>query len=123
MQGLNKAILIGTVDDAPRLHQSVGRARLTLKLLTTEKYRDENGAERERRSWHTVVVWGRRAEALAPLLTRGRRLAIEGRIANGSWEGSDGRRRYRTEIHAHEVVLLDRSPGAPAAEAEDRDAA
>ncbi len=107
-QGLNKAILIGTIDELPRLYFGQGkRARLTLRVKTTEGYRDADGAERERRAWHDVVVWGPRAEALTQIVTRGRRVAVEGRIVNASWDGSDGRRRYRTEIHATEVVLLD----------------
>lgn len=106
-QGLNKAILIGTVDDTPRLHQTEHRARLTLRLRTVETYADDNGAERERRAWHDVVVWGKRADALARILVRGSRVAVEGRIVNNQWDGSDGKRRYRTEIHASELVLLD----------------
>ncbi|HEY8431660.1 MAG TPA: single-stranded DNA-binding protein [Sandaracinaceae bacterium] len=105
--GMNKVILIGTVDTTPRLHQTAERARLTLRLHTMETYRDEGGVERTRRAWHEVVVWGRRAEALAPILARGRRVAIEGRLVNDSWEGADGKRRYRTEVHAYEIVLLD----------------
>ncbi|MCZ7678070.1 MAG: single-stranded DNA-binding protein [Sandaracinaceae bacterium] len=105
--GMNKAILIGTVDDTPRLHQTAERSRLTLRLKTVESYTDEAGTSHERRAWHDVVVWGRRAEALAGILSRGRRVAIEGRIVNDHWDGSDGRRRYRTEIHAHDLVLLD----------------
>jgi single-strand DNA-binding protein len=91
-------------------------------LLTTETYRDENAAERERRAWHSVVVWGKRAEALSPFLLRGKAVAIEGRIVNNSWDGADGRRRHSTEIHAQEIVLLDRRPGASIAPP-DRDAA
>lgn len=105
--GMNKVILIGTVDSTPRLHQTAQRARLTLRLNTVETYRDDHGAERERRAWHEVVVWGRRAEALASILARGKRVAIEGRLVNDTWDGADGKRRYRTEIHAYEVVLLD----------------
>lgn len=108
MQGLNKAILIGTVDEVPKLHGGGGRTRLSLRIRTVETYTDESGATRERRAWHDVVVWGRLAEALAPYLARGSSVAIEGRIVSSSWNGADGKRRWRTEIHANELVLLDR---------------
>lgn len=121
MQSLNKAILIGTVDETPRLHTTGGRPRLTLRVRTVEAYTDESGAERERRAWHDVVIWGRRGEALAPHLERGTKLAVEGRIVSSSWDGADGRRRWRTEIHASEVALLDRK--AARAASGDRDAA
>jgi len=122
MQGLNKAILIGTVDETPRLHGAGGRSRLTLRIRTVEAYTDESGAERERRAWHDVVVWGRRAEALAPELVRGTPVALEGRIVNSSWDGADGKRRWRTEIHANEIstlVLRARSETGPNGEARD----
>lgn len=126
MQGLNKAILIGTVDEPPRLHRSGGRPRLALRVRTVEAFTDPDGGERERRAWHDVIVWGRYGEALFPCITRGTNLAIEGRIVSSSWEGPDGRRRWRTEIHANEVALLDRASGQrdsrPAAKSE-RDAA
>lgn len=126
--GMNKVILIGTVDDTPRLHQTEHRARLTLRLRTVETYADQNGAERERRAWHDVVVWGKLAEAIARYLVRGKRVALEGRIVNNQWDGSDGKRRYRTEIHANELVLLDsrEEPSTSASAAEppsERDAA
>lgn len=124
MQGLNKAILIGTVDETPRLHGAGARTRLTLRIRTVEAYTDESGAERERRAWHDVVVWGRRGEALAPHLVRGKAVALEGRIVNSSWDGADGKRRWRTEIHANEIVMLDRRQQAESAsDGSERDAA
>lgn len=115
-QGLNKALLIGTVDETPRFHGGGARARLTLRVRTVESYRGDDGSARERRAWHDVVVWGAKAEQLERRLERGTWVSLEGRIVHSSWEGDDGRRRYRTEIHAHEVVLLD-ARGGPAKDA------
>ena len=124
MQGLNKAILIGTVDETPRLHGAGARTRLTLRIRTVEAYTDESGAERERRAWHDVVVWGRRGEALAKELVRGSPVALEGRIVNSSWDGADGKRRWRTEIHANEIAMLVvRAGGEADPKGEARDAA
>ena len=36
-------------------------------------------------------------------------LYVAGRLVQNSWEGDDGQRRYRTEIHAQDVVFLDSS--------------
>ncbi len=123
MLGMNKAILIGVVDDNPRFYNArEGRSsKLTLRVRTDETYRDENGTERERRAWHSIVVWGRRAEALEPYLVRGKFVALEGRIVSSSWQGADGKRRNKTEIHAYEIVLLDRKPVD--AQKDERDAA
>ena len=57
--------------------------------------------------WHTVVVWDRLAEAVANYVEKGQRLYVSGRLVQNTWTGDDGQRRYRTEIHAQEVVFLD----------------
>ena len=57
--------------------------------------------------WHTVVVWDRLAEAVNQYVGKGQRLYVAGRLAQNTWTGDDGQRRYRTEIHAQEVVFLD----------------
>ena len=59
--------------------------------------------------WHQIVVWfpDKLAEACANYVEKGQRLYVAGRLAQNSWTGDDGQRRYRTEIHAQEVVFLD----------------
>ena len=57
--------------------------------------------------WHSVVVWDKLAEAVANYVEKGQRIYVAGRLAQNSWTGDDGQRRYRTEIHAQEVVFLD----------------
>ena len=42
---------------------------------------------------------------------KGQRVYVAGRLAQNTWEGDDGQRRYRTEIHASEVVFLDSRSG------------
>ena len=53
------------------------------------------------------MVWDKLAEACANYVEKGQRLYVAGRLAQNSWTGDDGQRRYRTEIHAQEVVFLD----------------
>jgi single-strand DNA-binding protein len=76
-------------------------------MATTESYFDTNTKERkERTEWHTVVIWGKRGEALNKILTKGSRLCIEGRLQTRSWEDKQGNKRYTTEINASNVILL-----------------
>jgi single-strand DNA-binding protein len=105
--GLNKAILIGEVADPPKLKiLPNGTPNLTLRLHTSESIPDEDGTLRERKAWITVVVWGKRGEALHKIIGKGWRLAVDGRIVNRSWEDVTGRH-YATEIYANDVVILD----------------
>lgn len=109
-QGLNKVILIGAVDGEPRFHRhGEGRHRLWFRLRTNELRPDEHGVMRERLGWHSVVVWGARAEGLSRLLSAGSRLAVEGRLVTRKVQKAS-EPRYQTEIHARELVILGREP-------------
>jgi len=44
---------------------------LKLRLATSETYLDRNRARQERTEWHNVVIWGKRAEALSKIITKG----------------------------------------------------
>ena len=57
------------------------------------------------------MVWGATAEAVNQYVGTGQRVYVAGRLVQNSWEGDDGQRRHRTEIHASEVVFLDSRNG------------
>ena len=56
-------------------------------------------------------VTRRRPTLLNEYIGKGDRIYVAGRLVNNTWEGDDGQRRYRTEIHASEVVFLDSRNG------------
>jgi single-strand DNA-binding protein len=82
------------------------QAVLNLRLATNESYQDRNQARQERTEWHTVVVWGKRAEALGTIIRKGARLFIEGRIQTTPWQDRDGKKMNKTEIVATNIVLF-----------------
>ncbi len=105
-EGLNRVILLGNLGADPELRMTNGgTAVLNLRLATSESYLDRNKQRQERTEWHRVVVWGRRAEALGKILTKGDRILIEGALRTSSYEDRDGHKRYTTEIVANNVVL------------------
>jgi single-strand DNA-binding protein len=111
-EGLNRVMLIGNLGADPELrYTESGHARLSMRLATTERYVDRSGERKERTDWHTVILWGKRAEALAKLLYKGRTVHVEGRLQTRAWEDRDGAKRYTTEVTAHGLLLLDRGGG------------
>ena len=82
-----------------------GQAVLKLRLATSETYLDRNKVRQERTEWHSVVVWGKRAEALAKILAKGSRIFIEGGLRTSSYDDKDGNKRYKTEIVANNIIL------------------
>lgn len=107
-EGMNKAILIGNLGADPELKSTNGGAAvLKLRLVTTTRYKDQSGAWKDQTEWHSVDVWGARAQALHGLLTKGSRICVEGEIRTRSWDTPAGEKRYATSINAREVLLLD----------------
>ncbi|HYO98441.1 MAG TPA: single-stranded DNA-binding protein, partial [Polyangiaceae bacterium] len=82
-----------------------GQAVLKLRLATSESYLDRNRVRQERTEWHSIVVWGKRAEALNKILSKGSRIFIEGGLRTSSYDDKEGHKRYRTEIVANNIVL------------------
>ena len=109
MGSVNRVILVGNLGrDAEVRHTANGQAVATLNLATTENWKDKEGQRQEKTEWHRVVVWGKTAEALGQYLTKGKQIAIEGRIETRQWDDKDGNKRYTTEIKADRVTLLGR---------------
>ena len=103
-KSINKVELLGRVGADPEMRYTQGGTAVTQLRLATDRVRKggENDAD-----WHSIVVWDKLAEACANYVEKGQRLYVAGRLAQNSWTGDDGQRRYRTEIHAQEVVFLD----------------
>jgi single-strand DNA-binding protein len=119
-EGLNRVILLGNLGADPELRVTPGgQAVLKLRLATNETYLDRNNVRQDRTEWHRVTVWGRRAEALGKILSKGDLLMVEGRLQTSSYE-KNGEKRYSTEIVANNIVLpgggRGRGEGVPARE-------
>ncbi len=113
-EGLNRVILIGNLGEDPTLrYTQSNQAVLNIRMATTESYYDDKKKERvERTEWHTVILWGKRAEALNKFLGKGDRLCVEGRLQTRSYEDKEGTKRYNTEIQAANVILLGSKRGS-----------
>jgi single-strand DNA-binding protein len=90
-----------------------------LRLATSETYLDRNKVRQERTEWHSVVVWGKRAEALSKFLSKGSRLFIEGGLRTSTYDDKEGHKRYRTEVVANNIILAGGSRGGGPARGDD----
>jgi single-strand DNA-binding protein len=105
--GLNKVMLIGNLGADPELRMTNGgQAVLKIRMACSESYLDRNKVRQERTEWMNVVVWGRRAEALGKILSKGNRIFIEGGLRTSSYEDREGVKRYKTEVTASNIILM-----------------
>jgi len=111
-EGLNRVMLLGNLGADPDLrYTQSGQAVLNMRLATTESYLDRNKVRQERTDWHNVVLWGKRGEALAKFLTKGSTIFVEGGLRTSSYDDKEGNKRYKTEIHATNIILAGRGRG------------
>lgn len=111
-EGLNRVMLLGNLGADPELRMTQGgQAVLKLRLATSESYLDRNRVRQERTEWHSVVVWGKRAEALGKILSKGSRIFVEGGLRTSSYDDREGHKRYKTEVVANNIILSGGSRG------------
>lgn len=113
MNSLNRAQIIGNLTRDPELRQTPnGQSVCTIGVATNRRWKDRNtGENQEQTEFHNVVCWGRLAEISSQYLAKGRRVYFEGRLQTRSWEGEDGKKNYRTEIIAENMIMLDARGG------------
>jgi len=122
-RSLNKVMLIGNLTRDPELRYTPnGAAVCTIGLATNRYWTTESGERREETEFHRIVAWNKLAELCSQLLTKGRKVYVEGRLRTATWQQPDGTQRSSTEVVADEVILLDSKRPVVAAEEEGVDA-
>lgn len=121
-EGLNRVMLMGNLGADPELKVTQGGTSvLKLRLATTENYMDKSGVKQSKTEWHSVVIWGKRGEALHKFLGKGSTVFIEGALRTSSYEDRDGVKRYKTEIVASNIILAGRGGGGGRGVSDDDD--
>jgi len=110
---LNKAMIIGNLTRDPEVKTTpTGQTVATFGVATNFIWTDQQGQKQERVEFHNVVAWRRLAEICGQYLHKGSKVYIEGRLQTRDWVGQDSVKRYRTEIVADNMIMLDRVGGA-----------
>ncbi len=105
-RSVNKVILVGHLGrDAETRFTPAGVAVTSFSVATNRRWKDQQTGEwKEETDWSNVVLW--RQENLANYLTKGKQVFVEGRLQTRSYDDKDGKKQYRTEVVADDVILL-----------------
>lgn len=107
---LNKAMIIGNLTRDPEVRTTPGGHTVaSFSVATNLVWTDQSGQKQDRPEYHNVVAWRRLAEIVGQYLRRGSKVYIEGRLQTRDWVGTDNVKRYRTEIIAENMIMLDRA--------------
>ncbi len=103
----NKVQLIGNLGNAPEVKTlESGKKMARFSVATNESYRNAKGEKITETQWHSLVAWGKVAEIVEKYLTKGKEVAIEGKLINRSYNDKDGNKKYVTEVQVSELLML-----------------
>ncbi|WP_196895415.1 single-stranded DNA-binding protein [Aureivirga marina] len=103
----NKVQLIGHLGMQPEIKVlDSGKKLAKFSIATKEVYKNQKGEKVEDTQWHNIIMWEKNAELAEKYLTKGKEIALEGKLTSRSYEDKNGDKKYITEIVASEFVML-----------------
>jgi single-strand DNA-binding protein len=104
---INRVVLVGNLTRDPELrHTPGGTPVCNLGIAVNSRRRDESGQWVDKPNFFRISVFGNQAESCAQYLSKGRPVAIDGRLDWRQWEAQDGSKREAVEIVAESVQFL-----------------
>ena len=103
----NKVQLIGNLGNTPEVKTlESGKKMARFSVATSESYRNAKGEKVTETQWHNLVAWGKVAEIVEKYLSKGKEVAIEGKLISRSYNDKEGNKKYITEIQVNELLML-----------------
>ena len=105
---INRVVLVGNLTRDPELrHTPSGMAVCSLRIAVNTRRKDStSGQWTEKPNYFDITVWGNQGESCAQYLSKGRPVAVDGRLEWREWEAQDGSKRQAVEVIADTVQFL-----------------
>ncbi len=112
---INRVVLVGNLTRDPETRQAGATTVCSLRIAVNDRVKNkDSGAWEDYANYFTVSVFGNNGERCAQYLSKGRQVAIEGRLRWRQWESQDGQKREAVEVVADNVQFIGpREGGAP----------
>lgn len=107
-QDLNKVMIIGRLTrDMELKYLNSGTAIGHLSIACNDTMKGDDGQYTDKAHFFEVTLWGRTAESLQQYLTKGRQIAVDGRLRQETWtDQQSGQNRSKVTINALRIQLL-----------------
>lgn len=103
----NKVQLIGHLGNDPEIKNIEGGKKVAnFSMATNETYQNAKGEKVTDTQWHNIVAWGKTAELVEKYLAKGKEVVVEGKLLNRNYTDKSGSKKYVTEVHINELMLI-----------------
>src|SRR5664280_3870785 len=107
MNNINRVVLTGNLTRDPELRSlPSGTAVCSLRVACNTRRKSSDGEWVDKPNFFDVTVWGGQGESVARYLSKGRPVAVDGRLEWREWEAQDGTKRQAVDIIADSVQFL-----------------
>src|SRR3954466_2078133 len=109
---INRVVLVGNLTKDPELRSTPsGTSICKLRLAVNTRRKDQSGQWTDKPNYFDVTVWGQQGENCARYLSKGRPIALDGRLEWREWETAEGHKRQEIDIIADSVQFLSSPEG------------
>jgi len=106
-RSINKVVLLGNLTRDPELkYTPAGTAVCTFGVATNRSWTTADGQTKEEAQYHRIVAWQKLAELCGKLLSKGRKVYLEGRITYREYTDKTGLERHITEIVLDDFIVF-----------------
>jgi len=106
-RSINKIVLLGNLTRDPELkYTPAGTAVCTFGVATNRSWTTADGQTKEEAQYHRIVAWQKLAELCGKLLSKGRKVYLEGRITYREYTDKNGQERHITEIVLDDFIVF-----------------
>ena len=110
---INKALISGNIGGDPNLRQTAsGMQVLSFSVAVNDRVKGEDGQWTDRPNWIDCTMFGARAQSVSRFLSKGSKVAIEGKLRWSQWE-RDGQKRSKIEVIVDEIEFMASRGDAP----------
>lgn len=103
----NRVQLIGHLGMDPEIKTLESGIKLAkFSMATNDSYKNAKGEKVDETEWHNIIAWNKTAELVETFLSKGKEVAIEGKLTSRSWDDSNGVKKYITEVVCNEILFL-----------------
>ncbi len=118
-RSINKVVLLGNLTRDPEVkYTPSGAAVCTFGLATNRTWTTAEGQTKEDTQFHRITAWNKLAELCGKLLSKGKKVYLEGRLAYHSYTAKDGQQKSVTEIIMDDFIVFSSAKQAGEAETE-----